>query len=227
MSNVSAPAPEIAAAPLASTASCARRDARATFSNRSHRRRIDWFTWLLVWSVLVEAIVAASSMDLLPPSLSRMTALAKQRLAAAVTSIGHSRPGGEANSRLLDRPGMVEAQQSGPVNQPVPLGLSISGDPGIEIVVLDGFAEGTELSTGTRLSSRRWSLPAKDLETAFVGPPKDFIGTMQVTAKLYSSSDELLQTTTIRLGWAPRPADETVGSATPSTVPTVQPAARP
>ena len=55
------------------------------------------------------------------------------------------------------------------------------GRLGHEIVVLEGFAEGT-LSVGTSLSSSRWSLPAEGLDQAFVGAPKDFSGTMEVAA---------------------------------------------
>jgi hypothetical protein len=97
---------------------------------------------------------------------------------------------------------MVVLDQKGLVNQLLPLGISLTGNSGSEIVVLEGLVEGTQLSVGVNLSSNRWSLHAEDVGKAFVGAPHDFSGTMEVTAKLYSASNEPLQSKVVRLEWA-------------------------
>lgn len=101
-----------------------------------------------------------------------------------------------------DRGDLVVKDQSGRVNEPIPLGITLEGGSGHEIVTLNGLAEGTQLSLGTTLSSTRWSLRAKDLDQTFIAAPMDFSGTMEVTATLYSPNNELLQTKVVRFRWA-------------------------
>jgi len=81
-------------------------------------------------------------------------------------------------------------------------------------LVLGNLAEGTELSAGTALGPTRWSIPGRDLDKAFIAAPENFSGSMQVTAKLYSSGNLVLETKEIRFEWAgsqteDRPADMT------------------
>ena len=97
---------------------------------------------------------------------------------------------------------MVVLDQKGLVNHLLPLGISLTGNSGSEIVVLEGLVEGTQLSVGVNLNSNRWALHAEDVDKAFVGAPHDFSGTMEVTAKLYSASNEPLQSEVVRLEWA-------------------------
>src|SRR5262249_37972944 len=97
---------------------------------------------------------------------------------------------------------LIVRDQKGVVNEPLAIGVSLRGGSGREIVILSGFVAGTQLSLGTSLSSARWSLPAEALDKAFIAAPKDFSGTMKVTAKLYSSSSELLQTQLVHFAWS-------------------------
>lgn len=87
------------------------------------------------------------------------------------------------------------------INNPLPLGISLNSASGGETVVLSGFVEGTSLSAGTALSSIRWSVPASDLDKAFISAPQEFSGTMQVTVKLYSSAQDLLETKVVQFEW--------------------------
>lgn len=97
---------------------------------------------------------------------------------------------------------LVVQDQKGAVDTPIPLGISVSGGSGNEIVVLEGLREGTQISLGTSLSSNRWSLSVKELGKAFIAAPKNFKGSMALAAKLYSARNELLQTATIHFRWS-------------------------
>jgi hypothetical protein len=88
------------------------------------------------------------------------------------------------------------------INQPLPLGIALNKGIGGETLVLSGFTEGTSLSVGTALSTTRWSVPGRDLDNAFISAPENFNGTMQVTATLYSSAQDILETKEVRFEWS-------------------------
>jgi len=69
-------------------------------------------------------------------------------------------------------------------------------------LVLNGFVEGTSLSAGTALSTTRWSVPGRDLDTAFISAPENFDGIMQITVTLYSSRQDILETKQVRFEWS-------------------------
>ena len=87
------------------------------------------------------------------------------------------------------------------INQPLPLGIVLTNSTGGETLVLNGFVEGTSLSAGTALSTTRWSVPGRDLDTAFISAPENFDGIMQVTVTLYSSRQDILETKEVRFEW--------------------------
>jgi len=112
------------------------------------------------------------------------------------------------------------------INQPLPLGIALNKGIGGETLVLSGFTEGTSLSVGTALSPTRWSVPGRDLDNAFISAPENFNGTMQVTATLYSSAHDILETKEIRFEWSisqkeDRPAGTDLTSGTSRAVPDV------
>ena len=84
---------------------------------------------------------------------------------------------------------------------------------GGENVVLDDVAEGAKLSVGNVLGRARWSLPARDLDKAFIAAPENFSGSMIVSAKLYSSDNLLLETKSIRFEWTSSLTDNREGDA--------------
>jgi len=90
---------------------------------------------------------------------------------------------------------------SGPINQPLELGIALNNGTGAEILVLSGISPGTSLSAGASLSATRWSLPGPVIDNAFISAPADFRGTMPVTATLYSSAHDILETRDIRFEW--------------------------
>jgi hypothetical protein len=87
------------------------------------------------------------------------------------------------------------------VNQPLALGIALINGTGGETLVLSGFVAGTSLSAGTALGTTRWSVPGRDLDKAFVSAPENFDGIMQITATLYSSRQDILETKEVRFEW--------------------------
>jgi len=108
------------------------------------------------------------------------------------------------------------------VNQPLPLGITLTNGTGGETLVLSGFAEGTSLSAGTALSTTRWSVPGHDLDKTFISAPNDFNGIMQVAVTLYSSTQDVLETKVVRFEWS----SSGKGDKLPVTVSPAAPLAR-
>jgi len=102
-------------------------------------------------------------------------------------------------------PRLVAAEQSGFVNEPLPVGISLQDATGEETVVVSGLVEGTELSLGTSLGRDGWTVSAHDLDRTFVGPPKDFLGVMTATVDLRSPAGRLLDRSALRLEWSEQP----------------------
>lgn len=98
----------------------------------------------------------------------------------------------------------VVANQRGLANEPLPLGVSLSGQSGSEIVVLGGLAAGTRLSLGAPLGSTGWRLPGRELGKALAVAPKDFVGTMDTVIDVRSASDRLMDSQIVRLEWIPK-----------------------
>jgi hypothetical protein len=98
-------------------------------------------------------------------------------------------------------PHLAFQNSTGAINDPLPLGIALNDGAGGETLILSDLAEGTKLSAGTELSPTRWSVPGRDLDKAFIAAPENFSGSMQVTAKLYSSSNLVLETENIRFEW--------------------------
>ena len=98
-------------------------------------------------------------------------------------------------------PHLAFQNSMGAINDALPLGIVVNHSSGGETLVLSDLVEGTKLSAGTALSPTRWSIPARDLDKAFIAAPENFSGTMELSAKLYSSDNLVLETKTIRFEW--------------------------
>jgi hypothetical protein len=96
---------------------------------------------------------------------------------------------------------LIIESQKGLVNEPLPLGVSLKDASGEETVTVAGLAEGTELSLGTSIGLAGWLLSAHDLDKTFVGARGDFVGVMDATVNLRSSSGRLLDSRIVRFEW--------------------------
>ena len=121
------------------------------------------------------------------------------RVAAAAT------PAIDGTSRLTQLPvRLVVESQWAFANDPLPLGISLSGASGEETVTLAGLVAGTRLSAGAPLGPTGWRLTAQDLATAFAHAPKDFVGAMDAAIDLRSARDRIVDSQTVRLEWFSR-----------------------
>jgi hypothetical protein len=89
------------------------------------------------------------------------------------------------------------------VNEPVPLGVTLTGALDEGAVIVSGLAAGARLSTGAALGAGSWRVPVADLAQAAVGPPRDFIGAMDLAVELRSADDSVTDRSTMRIEWAP------------------------
>jgi hypothetical protein len=96
---------------------------------------------------------------------------------------------------------LVVETHRGFANDPLPLGISLNAGSGGETVTIAGLAEGTSLSLGSPVGGHGWLLSAHDLDRVFIGPPKDFVGTMDVTVQLRSFTDRVLDSRRVRFEW--------------------------
>jgi hypothetical protein len=100
-----------------------------------------------------------------------------------------------------DTPYLIFENSKASINRPLPLGIVLKNSVNEETVVLSGLIEGASLSAGTALTATRWSLPARDLDKAFISAPEDFEGVMEVIVTLYSSRQDILETKQARFEW--------------------------
>ena len=109
---------------------------------------------------------------------------------------------GSSRARISTKlPRLVVKRIWGTVNEPLPLGVSLTDVPGGERIILAGLPIGTSLSTGTPLGLTGWQMFARDVGNAFVYAPKDYVGTMVAAVDLRSPGDWLLDSKTVRLEW--------------------------
>ena len=109
---------------------------------------------------------------------------------------------GSSRARISTKlPRLVVKGITGAVNEPLPLGVSLTDVPGGDRIILAGLPIGTSLSTGTPLGLTGWQMLARDVGNALVYAPKDYVGTMVAAIDLRSPGDWLLDSKTVRLEW--------------------------
>jgi hypothetical protein len=86
-------------------------------------------------------------------------------------------------------------------NEPIPLGVSLNGGSGGEMLTLVGLATGTRLTAGAPLGPTGWQLSARDIGKAYAYAPKDFVGVMDAAIDLRSPRDRLMDSQVVRLEW--------------------------
>jgi hypothetical protein len=163
---------------------------------RSSQGRL--LSWFLLGFGLTSALVAVVWFEVVNWPLSTVTL----RTASADVFEANDHPKTDKLSvKGYGTPRLAFQNSTGAINDPLPLGIILSDSSGGETLVLSDLAEGTKLSAGTDLGPTRWSVPGRDLDKAFIAAPENFSGSMQVTAKLYSSGNLVLETKSIRFEW--------------------------
>jgi outer membrane biosynthesis protein TonB len=119
--------------------------------------------------------------------LSRSLSLAQERI----------EPANRGVAKLI-----VNEATPSPVDQPVPLGVSVHNANDGDFLVVSGFTKGTALSAGRPVGDSGWSLYARDINDAVIRPPPHLIGVMEVTVVLVAAPEfTILESRPLRFEW--------------------------
>jgi hypothetical protein len=83
------------------------------------------------------------------------------------------------------------------------LGVAVDGAASGAQVVIGGVTAGSMLSVGRPIGPTAWSLPAWQIETATLTPPKGFVGVMDVAVTLMQANGSLTDRKSVHLKWVP------------------------
>ena len=113
---------------------------------------------------------------------------------ATIGQMSH-KPARDARQRLV-----VEDQQAF-ANEPILLAVVAVPITSSGSLSLRGLAHGTRLSAGAALDEGGWELSLRDIGSAYVYAPPDFVGVMNTRIALLSPSNEVIDSRPIRLEW--------------------------
>jgi hypothetical protein len=105
----------------------------------------------------------------------------------------------------------------GIAGEPLPLGLTIEEGTDGAVVIVTGLLPGMTLSTGNALGADVWQVPARDLADTWVGPPKDFVGMVDLIAELQLANATVIHRQPIQIEWVPTSA--AVAAQVPAVTP--------
>jgi hypothetical protein len=83
------------------------------------------------------------------------------------------------------------------------LGVAVDGAASGAQVVVGGVAAGSVFSAGRSIGTAAWSLPAWQIETATLMPPRSFVGVMDVAITLMQANGNLTDRKVVHLQWVP------------------------
>jgi len=99
-------------------------------------------------------------------------------------------------------PTLIVRNNSGYINEPLELGVSVDAPASGMTVMIKSMPAGVRLTAGRRVGADEWRVPAQDISHTAIIPPPDFVGEMNLSAELYTADGATLVTTFVRLTWA-------------------------
>jgi hypothetical protein len=124
------------------------------------------------------------------------------------------------SSRNKPAPTLIVRNNSGYINEPLELGLSVDAPAPGMAVMIRWIPVGVRLTAGRPLSANEWRVPAQDISHTAIIPPTDFVGEMNLSAELHTADGATLVTTFVRLTWASLQSDSAAALAAASTAAT-------
>ena len=117
-------------------------------------------------------------------------------------------------------PTLIVRDNSGYINEPLELGVSVDAPvPGMTVMI-KWMPPGSRLTAGRRASANEWRVPAQVVSDAAMIPPPDFVGEMNLSAELHGTDGAALVTTFVRLTWASaQPGSAVVSAASNAAAP--------
>jgi hypothetical protein len=98
-------------------------------------------------------------------------------------------------------PRLIVQSSRGMSGEPAPLGLTLQGRAEGAVVIITGLVPGMELSTGGAVGADAWEVSATDLRDVWIGPPKSFVGSVDLVAELRWPDNKIADRQTIHLEW--------------------------
>ena len=117
-----------------------------------------------------------------------------------------------AVDQLIQRmttPALAVEDRDGNINEPLPLGVKVTGHTQGETVNLSGLPADTKLTTGVSSAAGEWRVAVNDLPVTVVIPPRDYVGPMNIVAELPGDNSQPVLRRAVRLTWrqeTPRPS---------------------
>ena len=117
-----------------------------------------------------------------------------------------------AMDQLIQRmttPVLAVEDRDGNINEPLPLGVKVTGHTQGETVNLSGLPADTKLTTGVSSAAGEWRVAVNDLPVTVVIPPRDYVGPMNIVAELPGDNSQPVLRRAVRLTWrqeTPRPS---------------------
>ena len=87
------------------------------------------------------------------------------------------------------------------INEPLALGVKVSGHAPPETINLRGLPADTKLTTGTPSGAGEWRVAVNDLPVTAVIPPRDYAGPMNIVAELFGGDGQSVVRRVVRLAW--------------------------
>jgi hypothetical protein len=84
---------------------------------------------------------------------------------------------------------------------PTPLGLAVEGRAENAVVIITGLAPKMELSAGNTVASDKWQISVAQLANAWIAPPENFSGSIDLAAELLLSDGKIADRAAIRVEW--------------------------
>ena len=86
-------------------------------------------------------------------------------------------------------------------DEPTPLGLAVQGPAEHAVVYIKGLMPGMELSSGSRVGSDAWEIPATGLGDVWIAPPQGFVGTAKLVAELRLPDSRIADRQAVYFEW--------------------------
>jgi hypothetical protein len=99
--------------------------------------------------------------------------------------------------------GLVVRSSHETSGKPARLGLALQGQPEGAVVIITGLVPGMELSNGEPFGATAWRLPAMDLGDIWIGPPDNFVGSIDLHVELRLPDDRVVERRAVHLEWLP------------------------
>jgi hypothetical protein len=161
--------------------------------------------WLAALSLVMLAAIGAVGVALLIMPAADVTGAA--RTSDRSIAVVAAPPLDQVTGASAPLPRLVVEGQRAFANEPMPLGIALTGASGGETLSLVGLAAGTRLSVGLPRGLTGWQVSAHELGRTFAYAPKDFVGVMEAAIDLRSANDRLMDSQVVRLEWIWRKPD--------------------